>query len=405
MFRRKQHQEDWERLTEYVAGEGSEQEQAEIRARVAVDEEQARLLREIQAVWEATGRPDDGVDVEAGWKRLEEKVGKVARIYPLSESSESTQRASSNRLSPTAPGTSRRHPSRAAAGRPSHHPHDRSSVPDRMGHRPSVFHLVRIAGVIVGAVALVVLSSRLWQLPGNTLSAPAPAEDVFATNRGERALIRLNDGTTVRLNVESKLVVPQQFAADARRVSVEGEAYFDVAEDSERPFVVDAGEAHVEVLGTQFNVWAQPERGEVEVVVAGGQVALSRTQAVEDTVVLRQRHRGLVRDRGVQVVQRDVNLESYLAWTSGRLMFSSASFQEVARTLERCYNLRVEFEGPMRGLEEIDVVFEEESLANILKVIAATLNLHYEWEEDTVTFFRAPADRTREGLTSSHSRR
>jgi transmembrane sensor len=82
----------------------------------------------------------------------------------------------------------------------------------------------------------------------------------------------LPDGSVVALNSNSKLVFPKQFKGDTREVTIEGEAFFDVKPNAEKPFIINAGNAQVKVVGTSFNVCAYPETETVEVVVETGKV-------------------------------------------------------------------------------------------------------------------------------------
>ena len=82
----------------------------------------------------------------------------------------------------------------------------------------------------------------------------------------------LPDGSVVALNSNSKLVFPKQFNGDTREVTIEGEAFFDVKPNPEKPFIINAGKAQIKVVGTSFNVSAYPETETLEVVVKTGKV-------------------------------------------------------------------------------------------------------------------------------------
>ncbi len=106
--------------------------------------------------------------------------------------------------------------------------------------------------------------------------------DTLMVPRGNRIRISLADGTKVWLNAESRLVYPSRFGPGRREVAVKGEAYFDVAADAARPFIVKAGGMDVEVLGTQFNlntysgaIYATLTQGKVRTAAAGGSVILN----------------------------------------------------------------------------------------------------------------------------------
>ena len=99
----------------------------------------------------------------------------------------------------------------------------------------------------------------------NTLYTPA----------GQRAQLILQDGTEVWLNAKSKLIYPARFTGEKRQVEVEGEAFFKVAKDPSRPFIVSTHDVDMKVLGTQFNVYSYPETGYVQTSLLEGSVCVS----------------------------------------------------------------------------------------------------------------------------------
>jgi transmembrane sensor len=100
----------------------------------------------------------------------------------------------------------------------------------------------------------------------------APQKITVASSPDEKNIeVLLADGSTVYLNRDSRLTYPESFRGESRRVSLSGEAYFDIAPDTKHPFIIDAGKASVKVLGTSFNVITENAESEVEVYVASGQ--------------------------------------------------------------------------------------------------------------------------------------
>ena len=387
MFVRKRPVEDWERLSEYVSGGGTQQERDEIRARVAVDEEQARLLREIRTVWEALERGRGEIDVEAAWQRIDVELEGTTRIHRLPRAHAAPAAPLERR--PKAGGS--RDPYRAT--HPAMEAAPSTVRPPRARRRSSAFHVLRVVAPLAVLALVLALAGKRMGLPGFAPGKGQPPHEVFSTQQGERALVRLSDGTEVRLNTETRLVVPIPFRAEWREVHLEGEAFFDVAADSLRPFVVRAGGARVEVLGTAFNVQTRLREDAVEVVVAEGRVALGHggRGASGEAVVLQSHQLGRV--QAGEVVRRDgVDLDHYLVWMNRRLALTDAPFDEVARVLERRYNLDVTFQGSRDAVKPLDVTFEGASLQEVLDVIAATLSLRYTWEGGRVTFYPAPPE-------------
>lgn len=122
----------------------------------------------------------------------------------------------------------------------------------------------------VAAVLLVLMGGYLVSM---IAFGDQPMEELLATD--EIINRQLADGTTITLNHGSGLTYPVEYADHLRKVYLKGEAFFDVARDTTRPFVIEAGDARVEVLGTSFNVEAFPDRDSVVVYVESGKVRLS----------------------------------------------------------------------------------------------------------------------------------
>ena len=344
---------DWDALGRYFAGESAPEERAQLEAWFAADPVRQRLLGELRTLWTSAGAPSDRPavppDVDAAWQRLQRARHRTGRPTPA------------GRL--------------AAARQPAR----------RLQRRGGLFLFARVAAAVVLAGVLTMVAMRTSG-GGDAPAEEAAAERVYVTERGQRATIQLGDGTRVRLNVDSRLAVPALFAVDRREVRLQGEAFFEVASDAARPFLVQAGPAVTRVLGTAFNVNAAGEA--VEVVVAEGRVAL-RAEATSEEAVLAARDLGRLEADGSVAVRRGVDPDRFLAWLNGRLVFEEAPFAEVARELERGYNLDVRLGDPGMDVEHLNARFDDESLGTILETIALSLGLRYEREGTTVTFSKA----------------
>jgi len=126
--------------------------------------------------------------------------------------------------------------------------------------------------------------------------------------------ILLEDGTRVMLNRDSKIRYNKKFGTEAREISLRGEAWFDVARDTARPFLIDAGSAMVEVLGTSFNVNAYKENPIIEITVESGVVAVKAKQDLEEQIILRAGNSGSYNSSKHELkLQSDYNPNNF-AW-------------------------------------------------------------------------------------------
>lgn len=377
----------FELLVRYLAGQCTPQEADEVRARLAVDDDLNRRAAELEQIMNAARRPNQGpvdppFDEQDFLARLNHRID-LLDLPGSSPARAAHAAAPPERLEDEVPAV---HTPPAVEEMPG-----TSDLPRRpvgLGSRKRTFTgLARVAIVLTLLSVAAVLLFLTWpsspRFPGTDSGAP----NVYTTDVGQRATIRLADGTNVHLNVSSRLVVPLAFPATGRQVELAGEAYFDVVPDASRPFRVYAGRAAIEVLGTAFDVRAYEEEPNVQVVVAEGEVSMHAARALlPDTVVLGPNHLGVLGDASPPVVRRGVVLEPYLAWTEGRLVFSAAPFDEVARQLERWYDLEVDLTVPSDSVGKLSASFGSEPLGAILSVIADALALHVEQDGRRIIF-------------------
>jgi len=216
-------------------------------------------------------------------------------------------------------------------------------------------------------------------------SHAAPAMQVASTAPGGRTELRLADGTRVMLGAASTLRYPAQFGGGARDVFLTGEGYFEVVHDSSHPFRVHAGHATAEDVGTAFGVTAYAEDSTVRVVVAEGSVALgdSAIGARRQALLTKGQLGTLARNADAPDVRR-VNVESYLAWTHGRLAFDETPLPEVATQLGRWFGTRVTLADPSLRTRTLTASFTTESLADVLSALGPALDVRFERTGDSV---------------------
>lgn len=250
--------------------------------------------------------------------------------------------------------------------------------------------LIRFAALVV--VLMLPLGIAIW---GDNLAtepeAPSPIT-TYASGKGERLQIQLNDGSMVYLSVDSKIEVPEKFSNTERTVKLSGEAFFEVAKDKSRPFRVSAGSGLVQVLGTAFNLRAYDNDSQVGLVVTEGRVSFGGQEASGDLQKI-----VVAGQKGVLDEKREVGVSPYenesrlLGWREGKLVFDNAPLAELTTELSRWYDITFSFQE--RNLEQILVtasfdVKQNEPLANILDIISTTTKLDYV-HEDTQVRFRA----------------
>jgi ferric-dicitrate binding protein FerR (iron transport regulator) len=188
------------------------------------------------------------------------------------------------------------------------------------------------------------------------------------------------------VNVDSRLRLPSPFQVDRRVVQLTGEAYFEVEPDPDRPFIVQTESASVRVRGTAFNVRGYPDEDEVAVAVAEGGVAVQPQHDGDDPtgVELGAGEVGRMGTADTTVQTRVADVTAYTGWTEGRLVFEDAPLQDVARRLERWYDLEVRIRDPSLRSLQLTASLKSRSVENVLDVITASLGIRYRIDHRSV---------------------
>jgi len=244
--------------------------------------------------------------------------------------------------------------------------------------------------VLVGALAAAALVIALIGVGGVLRRTPQWRE--YATTAAQRLVVRLQDGTQVTIAPRSRVRYTTDYGTARRDLYLDGEAYFQVAPDSQRPLRVHTAASLTEDLGTAFVVRAYADQVATEVVVAEGRVALSRadTTAVPHSpaLVLEARDLGRLEPRGVAAVRRGVDVGRYLAWTRGVLAFDGTPVGDVVRTLGRWYNVEIRLADSALATRRLTATFQNESIDQVLKRIGLTVGLRVERAEGSVFLLR-----------------
>lgn len=182
---------------------------------------------------------------------------------------------------------------------------------------------------------------------------------------GEYQLV-MADGTSVWLNAQTRLRYPEHFTQMERTVWLEGEAYFEVAKDSKRPFrIMTKDDVCIEVLGTSFNVRSYQDESMVETVLEKGSVRVAR---MKDTVILSPGMRGLYEHNTDRITTGKVDTRPYTAWRSGQFVFYEETVESILKKLSRWYDINIfyrnesvkqmVFSGNVRKYDDINTLLE-----------------------------------------------
>lgn len=203
--------------------------------------------------------------------------------------------------------------------------------------------------------------------------------------RGGEYNLLLADGSSVKMNSESKLSFPEKFIGKDRRVRLTGEALFNVAKDMEHPFIVETKNGEIEVLGTEFNVNAYPDEKFVRTTLVNGKVSFLG-EGMKNTIVITPGEQVTYDKDAGKVKISKVNPEVYTAWAEGKWIIEGQRLEDIMKQLARWYDVVVFYRNP----EAKDLVFtgDLEKYSNcevVLDIISMTTNVIFEIKDKVIT--------------------
>jgi len=352
-------------LHRYFSGEATEQEKIQVESWVDSDPRNREFMQSMKEIWEIEPGDEIEVNARAAWNsfknRLSDKPGEVTvggstRLYGIEE-----------------------------LRRPGHSYETRTNR-----NRRVVALAATAAAVLLLAVVFYQVSPTLMGNVNDT-SGETPRGQLISTERGQRTSLRLFDGTRVQLNAESSIRIPPGFGDSTRSVHLQGQAYFDVVRNTDLPFIVYSGNSLTKVLGTKFDVKDYPEDEQVQVAVEEGRVALAAagSEMGNSTTKMRQITKGqigLLNRDGRSTVTPTEEIQRYLGWKDGRLIFDATAFGEAIPKLQRWYDIKIEVADASVNSKRITASFKDEPMTEVMNIIALSLDMHYERDGRTFTF-------------------
>ena len=226
-----------------------------------------------------------------------------------------------------------------------------------------------------------IISTLYFALRNPTLSTSQSTELYTITSpAGMRSEYILPDGTKVFLNSKTSLRFPLAFTDDTRDVILNGEAYFQVAENKTKPFIVNTGKINIEVTGTEFKVSNYTDEGLTEIVLVSGSINLfhgNYTNSKKNIALLTPGEKASYHTREDRMYIENVNIDKYISWKDGVLMFRNDPMEEVVRRLNRWFNVKIQLTGKELSDYVYTATFEDESLMQILDLLKISAPIDY----------------------------
>ena len=309
---------DFEALTaKYLSGEATAEEVSLLEDWVRANESNRQQFIAFRRAWRIS-RPQEPVNTDAAWKKLQSRLPDTSKV---------------------------------------------------VGMRPPWNKLMRIAAAIV---LLMAVGFALYQMFADKTTVLMACDSVITET--------LPDGSRVTLNRNSSLSYPEKFSDDQRKITLEGDAFFEVVQDPQRPFLVDAGNIQVLVLGTSFYVNSGGTERAAEVAVSTGKVSVAAEAAGE--VVLLPGEKAVLDPQESTLKKLSVSDPNFLSWKTKKLVFEHDDLSAVAQQIERAYGVQIEFAGDETDNCKLTATFEDLPLEDVFGIIEETLNVQITKKDD-----------------------
>ncbi len=236
----------------------------------------------------------------------------------------------------------------------------------------------------IAAMITIALGSGFWYFDSSPDVEKAVTShwEQSSTPYGQKKIIYLPDGSKVILNAGSQLSFPKVFEGKKRAVQLQGEAFFDVVKNPERPFVIQSGSIETTVLGTTFNVSSYPETDLISVAVVTGKVKVASQTGHQVQLTPSEK---AVFDRTTSTLEVEpFDIGYATAWTEGTLAFANEDLDQIFSRLEKWYGVTIEISEGVALNGKYTGRYEKESLEVVLKGISYTSGFGYSIDQKKI---------------------
>lgn len=305
----------------YITGEADKQQIADVENWLKQDADNQKQLEQLQEIWlksaELKPSPID-VNIDKAWKNVEAKI----------DEGETKSSADKNQF---------------------------------------LKYFYRIAAIVVFGLAI-------WKIIS---IFNFNDEQLYLASNNAILTDTLTDGSIITLNKNTKLEYSTAFNEENRRVKLQGEAYFDVEHNPEKPFVIEANNTFIKVLGTSFNVKSFKDSTKFEVSVVEGLVQFFTVSEKGDTVtvLLSKNEKGIFDTQSKEFKKAKSISKNDIYWNSKTLVFEKTELKKVFKLLENIFRIKIEVKNPDINSMLLSATFKQNSIDEIFEVISASFNL------------------------------
>jgi transmembrane sensor len=235
---------------------------------------------------------------------------------------------------------------------------------------------LRLLKYVASVAAILLLAFTVYQISRDTKTVLKSV----ASGTAVSSPVALADGSHIVLNAGSEVKYPEKFGSDSREVYFWGEAFFEIASDPTRPFVIESGDARIKVLGTSFNVKADLHTGITEVVVNTGTVLfyhVDESDNILGQIILHKGDKGTY-NRSTRKLAKMLNTDPNVnSWKTGILVFNETSLDVVMEVVGKKYGVNFHMSDSGLSRLKLTATFDNESLDSVLEVLSLVHKLHF----------------------------
>lgn len=340
---------DWQLLARYLSGECSQEEQESVHQWLAKNKENQQTLELLKISWNVPDPQQQTSDVKSLWNQVAAKANITPKAVEVEDQDSLKQKA--------------------------------KIIKWPLNFQTTTFRILRYAAILIFATSLVYIFSKI----GGEFPWQTDEFETLVVENGQRQHITLGDGTAISLDAGSSLSYPKEFDGETREVFLNGEGYFEVVSNPDKPFIVHANHAEVKVLGTKFNVRAWQVDRRVSVSVAEGRVSLKPGHSdTHGQVIIVKGQSSTLTENGLPTQPQLVDINRILGWMNNEFFFDDAPLREILFQLERWFDVQFFLADSSVELEQLTLHVQDKSLEEILQLISALTDLRYNQTEKQV---------------------
>lgn len=259
-------------------------------------------------------------------------------------------------------------------------PKDNYSLAAQSNIRLQFNKWMRVAAIFILPI---LTAAGMYFYMSKTDSSTAPL--VIAVERGQKANITLPDGSKVWLNSQSKLTYSDNFNVKKRELQLDGEAYFEVAHNPNKPFIVHGNDIAVEALGTAFGVKAYSEDNLISSILMRGKVRVTTPDG--DEILMPNDRISYDKTTHKKAKNTVTNATDFTGWIHNELRFENESLGDIAKSIQRIYNVEIIFASEQLRNQRYTGTVNNNSLESVLNIIALTSPVSFQIDKQQVKLF------------------